>query len=927
MLSTLLTTKLHRPRPTSNLVARPRLTRRLDEGLQKGHRLLLVVAPAGYGKTTLVTDWLGKIDIPAAWLSLDEADNDPVRFFTHVAAALQQALGPEQVQLPGPAFPLTPQPPEAFVVPLINDLAALDGRVLLLLDDYHLITAGPVQEALVFLLEHAPPNLHLVVLSRADPPFPLPRLRVREQMTEIRDRDLRFTPEEMGAFLNSLHGLNLPAEQIKALESRTEGWAAGVQLAALSLQGCSAERAAEFISAFGGSHHYIVDYLFDEVLGRQPEEVRSFLLHTSILDRMCASLCDAILSGTGPASTGVPRETAAAHPQHPGDAPQLRSHAQEILEVLEHTHLFLVPLDDERRWYRYHHLFMDALRQMCACAVPPEQVAGLHGRASDWYRENGFIADAVHHALWAGQHERAAQIVEEHAWSMVRHAEFTTLKKWIQALPGEALSARPWLRIYYAWALFFSKVAAAEAQLQAVEQQFQAGVETRLSAEMQGHITAIRAGMAHMGRDTERAVELSRRALELHPQMDAAIRSELVTCLADGCLLRGDYPGAARALAEALELARSSGHIMQEVLARAAQGQLKQRMGYLHEAEAIFQEALQTALRSGSPVAGQAHFCLARIHLQWNDLAAARLYAEKLIESSAAWGVVDALACGYLLLATILQAQNDTPAANQILAQASQVMDEHPREVRSVGWIGATRARVWLAQGKLDEARRWAETRGLSAAGEPGLRNESEYLALVHIFLAEHRLDDAMDLLARLQRAMESAGRQGDLLEVLALRAVALNMQAETDSALAVLAQIVSMARSEGYLRVFLDEGEPMATLLKLAVTKCQDPDLVAYARQVLAAFYQAEAERPGPPVETGVAAGLILRQRQTEPLSERELEVLHLVAAGWSNRQIADKLVISVRTVKKHVENIHGKLGVSNRTQAAARARELGLV
>ncbi|MBN1815520.1 MAG: AAA family ATPase, partial [Anaerolineae bacterium] len=366
MLPTLLATKLHVPRPTSNLVARPRLIQRLDAGLQKGHRLFLVVAPAGYGKTTLVTDWLDKVGLPSAWLSLDEADSDPLRFFTYVAAALQKALGPELAQPPPEAFPMTPQPPEAFVYPLINDLAAVGHPIVLVLDDYHLITAGAVQEAMAFLLRRAPPNLHLVVLSRADPPFPLPRLRVRERMTEIRDRDLRFTLEEMTAFLNSLHHLNLPADQISALESRTEGWAAGVQLAALSLQGCSAEQAAEFINAFSGTHYYIVDYLFDEVLSRQPDPVREFLLQTSILDRMCAPLCDAILGREAleRAPTGDEGERASPLSQRAAAVPHFPAQAQEILEHLEHANLFLVPLDDERRWYRYHHLFIDALRQM-----------------------------------------------------------------------------------------------------------------------------------------------------------------------------------------------------------------------------------------------------------------------------------------------------------------------------------------------------------------------------------------------------------------------------------------------------------------------------------------------------------------------------------------------------------------------------------
>ena len=574
MLSTLLTTKLHRPRPTPNLVTRPRLTQRLDAGLRDGHRLILVVAPAGYGKTTLVTEWLGRIRTPSAWLSLDEVDNDPRRFFTYVVAALQRTLGQELTPPVAEAFPMAPQSPEAFVHPLVNNLAAVEQPILLALDDYHAITAAPVQEAMAFLLRRAPPNLHLVVLTRADPPFPLPRLRVRERMTEIRDRDLRFTPEEMTAFLNSIHRLNLPAEQITALETRTEGWAAGVQLAALSLQGLSAEHTAQFIHAFSGSHHYIVDYLFDEVLSRQPDGVREFLLQTSILERMCAPLCDA-LTGDSEIRESAMRDGPTRLPVHP-------YRSQSTLETLERSNLFLVPLDEERRWYRYHHLFVDVLRGMLQSAWKPDQVAGLHDRASQWYGQNGFVAEAVRHALLASHHERAAEIVEEHAWSMVRSAELATLKKWIGALPSGVVAARPWLRIYHAWALFFAESDAAEAQLRAVEQQHQAEDGTALPAEMQGHIAAIRAWIAHARGDPDRAVVLSRQALEFCPQMDAAVRSMLMALLGMGCLIQNDLPGCARAYTEAMELAQSSGNIMLEVISRTSLGELDLMMWRLH---------------------------------------------------------------------------------------------------------------------------------------------------------------------------------------------------------------------------------------------------------------------------------------------------------------------------------------------------------
>jgi LuxR family maltose regulon positive regulatory protein len=902
MLSTLLATKLHRPRPTANLVARPRLTERLDVGLREGHRLILVVAPAGYGKTTLVAGWLDETDVSAAWLSLDEADNDPLRFFTYVVAALQKTLGPALAQPLLEAFPMAPQSPEAFVRPLINDLAAVDRPVVLALDDYHLITAGPVQEAMVFLLRRGPPNLHLVVLTRADPPFPLPRLRVRERMTEIRDRDLRFTPEEMAVFLNSLHHLNLPPGQIAALESRTEGWAAGVQLAALSLQGCSAEHAAQFISAFSGSHHYIVDYLFEEVLSRQPDAVRDFLLQTSILERMCARLCDAVLTGAaGGPGCGDPTDGA--------------SPSQEILNDLARSNLFLVPLDDERRWYRYHHLFVDVLREMLHSAAPPDQITGLHDRAGDWYRQNGFVADAVHHALLAGDHERAAETVEENAWDMVRRAELAILRQWIEALPGDSVAARPWLRIYYAWALFFAESEAAEAQLQAVEQHLAEGDGTALPAEMQCHIRAIRAWIAYMRGDPDRSAVFARQAIEFCPQMDAGVRSGLMAILGDAYAARNDLPGSARAFAEAVDLARSSGNVMIEVVSCTSLGAINQAMGRLREAEAVFQEALQTATRHRSPAAGQAYACLARVYREWNDLASARFYAEKLIESSAMWGVVDSLACGHLFLATMLQAQGDIPGANQAMAAASQVMQQHPLEICSERWLGATRARLWLEQGKLADARQWADSRGLSADGKLDLIDEVEYLALVRILLAEQNVGDAARLLSRLQMAAESTGRQGNLITVLVLQAMVLSMQADTRSALAVLERAVRLAHAEGYVRAFLSEGQPMESLLKIATTKWQDRDLLAYARTLLAAFAAegvppAAAQAPEPAI-----------------LSERELEVVRLMAAGCSNQAIAGELVIAIGTAKRHVANIFDKLDVRNRTEAVAKARQLNLL
>jgi LuxR family maltose regulon positive regulatory protein len=498
---------------------------------------------------------------------------------------------------------------------------------------------------------------------------------------------------------------------------------------------------------------------------------------------------------------------------------------------------------------------------------------------------------------------------------MVLRAELGTLKKWIQALPGDSVSARPWLRIYYAWALVFGESAAAEVQLRAAEQQLQAGDSTLPSAQMQGHVAAVRAWIAYENDEPDQAVVLSRRALELCPQMDPAISSGLMAIVGVGCRAQEDLAGAARAFTKALELAQSSGNILVDVAARTSLGELSRMTGRLHEAEAICREALQRAMLLQSLMAAQAYHELAIVHREWNDLASARLLAEKAVESYRSWGFSDELALAYLFLATVLQAQKQLAEADHALAKGFQVIHGHVPEPRLVPNLGAMRAKLWVAQGKLEDARRWAETRELSAEGRFNLRNEVEYLALVRIFLAEGRVDDATRLLSRLQSAMESAGRQGNLIGVLVLQAVARQMHGDTQSALAVLERAVSLARPEGYMRVFLDEGRPIETLLRIAITQWQDRYLLAYARNLLAGFTD---EGVSPAAGQAPHAGI---------LSERELEVLRLMAAGCSDREIANELVIAIGTAKRHAANIFDKLDVRNRTEAVTKARQSGLL
>ena len=503
---------------------------------------------------------------------------------------------------------------------------------------------------------------------------------------------------------------------------------------------------------------------------------------------------------------------------------------------------------------------------------------------------------------------------------MVLRAEYGTLKRWMQALPADLLSQHPWLCTRYAGALLFGESEAAEAQLRTVEQHLQAGEGTLLSVEMQGHITAVRAWIAYRKGEPDRAVSLSRRAQELWPQMDPAIGCGLMALVGVGCIAQDDLAAGASAFAQARDLAQAGGNVLVEVAAQASLGTVSETMGHLHEAEAIYREALERALLHKSPTVAEAYIRLARVHREWNDLESARAFAEKLMESSATWGVENALANGYLSLAAVLQAQNDIHGASKALAEVDRLFREHRLEPRSVPELGAMRAKLWVAQGRLTDARRWAAARGLDEEGEFDRYTEVEYVSLVRLLLAEDRVDHALRLLSRLHAVMESAGRYGHLIEVLVLQAVALGRQGDAPSALANLRRAVSLAHTEGYVRVFLDEGQRVEALLKTAVTQWDNHELLAYARKLLIAFHQEQPERPVPP-RTLPGGPLI------EPLSERELQVLRLVAAGWLNQEIAGKLVISVRTVKKHVQNIHGKLGVRNRTEAGARARELNLL
>jgi len=944
-----LKTKLYVPPVRPDLVSRPHLIGRLNAGLRR--RLTLVSAPAGFGKTTLLLEWMGQRETPVAWLSLDEGDNDPVRFWSYVVAALQSVqAGVGKAAL---GMLRSPQPPpiESILTTVINESAEGPDPLILVLDDAHTVAAQPIHDGLAFLLNHLPRNMHLVIASRADPPLPLALLRGRDQLIELRTADLRFTSDEAAAFLNEVKGLGLSAEDVAALEARTEGWITGLQLAALALQGTlsmegrDVARITSFIEGFTGSHRYILDYLVEQVLSHQPQATRSFLLQTSVLDRLTGPLCDAILergeSAHQRASESASRRLAGPPVQDGG--------SQVVLEQLEEANLFIVPLDDERRWYRYHHLFADVLRSLLE-RTQPDLVPALHGRASEWYEKSGLIAEAVSHALSAGDVDRVTRLVATNALAMMEHGELTTatFARWVEALPGEVARSRPWLCVSHAWALVYAgQFSAIEPCLQDAERALtrakrvgsdlpQAEGPALCDAEVQhvaGHIAAIRGYLASLDEDMPQAVKLAREALERLPSEDLMARAWAATLLVSTLRHSGDLVAAARASAEAVAISQASGdrHVAVNVLCNLAGLQIVQ--GRLHEAAANCRRAIQVAdeyvRQVGRPlmVAAYAHAYLSQVLCEWNELDGAMHHARKSLELCQQWGIGEALNLGTISLARALAAEGDLEGALVALQQTKRVDD-----YVSTWWalsIDATVARVRLMQGDVAAASRWVEESGLSADDELRWPRADAYRTLARILIVQGRarpepslIDEALRLLARLLGAAEAMGAMSSVIATLVLQALALQAKGEDDRALRVLERALSLAEPGGYVRTFVDEGAPMGELLRQAAARGIALDAVG---GLLAALEdETREERRTTGSRSSSCAG---RTSVVEPLTRRELEVLRLLAAGLSNRGIADALVIAVGTVKKHLKNIYRKLGVHSRTQAVARARDQGLL
>ena len=914
MSNPILATKLYVPPTQPKVVPRPRLIERLNEGSL--HRnLTLVSAPAGFGKTTLVSEWVAGCGRPAAWLSLDERDGDPTRFLAYLVAALQ-TIAPNIGDGVLAALQ-SPQPPptESTLTDLLNDVTTVEDDFVLVLDDYHVVDANPVDEALAFLIEHLPPRMHLVIATREDPQLPLARLRARGQLTELRATDLRFTPEEAAEFLNRAMGLSLSGEDIAVLETRTEGWIAGLQLAAISMRG--REDVPGFIRAFAGDNRYILDYLVEEVLQRQPERARSFLLQTSILERLSGPLCEAV--------TG----------QEEGKA---------RLETLERGNLFVVPLDDKRRWYRYHHLFAEVLSAHLM-AEQPGQISTLHLRASKWHERNGLPADAIQHALAAEDFERAADLIELAVPAMRRSRQEATLLGWLKDLPDELIHFRPVLSVAYAGTLQQGgEIEGVEARLRDAERWLDttAGRRERPEAQSVGmvvmddeefrrlpaSIAVQRAGLALVLGDVPETVTYARRALDLVAEDDHFRRGAAAALLGLASWTSGDLEAAHRSFTDGMASLQRAGFISDAVGGSIALADIRIAQGRLREAMRTYEHALQLATEHGDPVmrgTADMYVGMSELHREYDDLEAATQHLLRSKERGEHTGFPQNPYRWRVAMARIREAEGDPDGALDLLHKAERLYasDFFP----NVRPLAALKARVWVAQGRLSEALGWAREQGLSAYDEISYLREFEHITLARVLMAEYERDreersihEAVGLLKRLLQAADAGGRMGSVIEILALQALAHEAQGDIPSALAPLQRALTLAEPEGYVRVFADEGRPMAQLLSEAAADGILPD---YTGKLLAAIeadeHKSADESHPPPSPTA--------QPLTEPLSDRESEILRLIAGGLSNREISERLFLAIITVKGHNRNIFRKLQVRRRTEAVARARELGLL
>ena len=922
----LLHTKLRLPATRPGLVPRLRLQNQIGEGMRGP--LTLVVAPAGFGKTTLMASCLADCGMPVAWLSLEKNDNQEGRFLSYVVAALREvdhSIGNEAAQL---MAGMQQASPEAVLTSLINDLDAAREEIVLVLDDYYFINSQSVHEQVAFLLEHFPHALHLVIVTRSDPPLPFARLRARGQTVELRAADLRFTEPEAAQFLNEVMGLRLDERSVALLEERTEGWIAGLQMAALSMR--DREDIAEFIQGFSGTNRYILDYLLEEVLASQPQEVQRFLLSTSIQERLTAPLCDAILETSGDWEFS---EVSAADRQHPFHTTDHHStvstlqHSNEILEYLERANLFLVSLDDDRTWYRYHHLFADLLRTQLQKLLGDTAIARYHVRAAEWYEKNGFPLDAIHHASLASDFERIERLIGQNYLKMMNRGEMSWVRSWMGKLNKDLMTQRPWLCLYEAFSRsWFGQLEQATVLLDEAEKCIRSDMSASDTQARLGYLAYVQSRVTAMQGDTRRAIELCLTAREKTPADNLGLQIEMSITLGYEYFLYGDFVNASRTLQETIRSAYTVGAINNPVAAYALLARLHAVQGLLHEAHDLFQKAAHLIPETGGQYLGALGLVevgVAELLCEWNDVQAALDRVQQGLEFLPSWGKADDLCLAYITLSRIQLAQGNQAEAEAAIEKAGQLIRSCGVFSEARGAVETSRVRMWLAQGNGLAVDRWAATREKRFGWDDPLRYEDEltHITQARVWIAQSKLDEAIRLLSCLEESAQAGGRQGRLIEIMILKALALQATGRKEQAGEALTESLAQAQLGGYVRIFLDERRPMHQMLAHWLTSISPGPIQDYAVHLLSHFDAEPHTTPAEHEKISSVGDLV------EPLSQRELEVLDLMALGRTNQQIARQLVVAPGTVKAHTASIYRKLEVANRTEAVARARQLGIL
>ncbi len=901
----LLSTKLALPRPRPSLVPRERLLAWLDEGLE--HKLTLLSAPAGFGKTTLVSEWIAtrserQGSLPVAWVSLDEGDNDPVRFWRYVITACQAfhpAVGESALALLHTSRRL---PWESVLTTFINELAQLEHRGVLVLEDYHVITLPQIHETVTFLLDHLPATLRLVILTRSDPPLSLAHLRAYNDLYELHAADLRFSLEETQAFLRRALPFPLEASAISRLEARTEGWVAGLRLLALALQGRQDPQEIERVLAtFTGSHRHILEYLVADVLSSQPEPLQEFLLQTSVLIRLTGSLCDTV--------TG-------------------RNDSERILEQLEHANLFLIPLDGAGRWYRYHALFGEAMQHEARHRLGDDHLRSLYDKASLWYEQHGLLTEAIEVALYARDFARAAMLIERLVEPQHLNEELHTLHRWIEELPEEVLQAHPVLCLTYAMMLLYSHDRSApatrallEVPLQIAEHYWQAeGNRPRL-----GEVLALRSQIALWQGDLPQAFDTARQSLEWLPADEMLWRGSSMLTVGVEELLAGNPDAARQATLEARVCFEVSGNVYGMRATVFTLGEASARQGELHQAASLYRQVLAEA--EEDPLdRGNALIDLAALSYEWNELEAAEQQVSQALELGKQHieevGKYHAeqllLVPGSLVLARVLHARGESAQAQQLLQELLALAQERrwPHLHREVL---AYQAQMSITAGDLAGAKRWLNTCAQLGEDFRLVQREREALIVARLLIAQGEAEESLHLLERWQAEAHAQGRTRSELEIQVLAALVHFARKYLPQARQTLREALTLAQAEGYQRLFLDEGEAMATLLRTVLLDMREEPLVTYAQNLLRAFPQMRVGQSTSPPD--VSALLI------EPLSAQEQRVLRLLTAGRSNPEIAQELIVSVNTVKTQVQSIYRKLNVKSRMEASEAARRLKLL